>query len=74
IVSNLYDPATVAPRSTIGLSNATPRTSSRINRSIAIADTLSILDDRVLLTLGGRWQGLDVNAYNPVTGFRTGTS
>lgn len=73
-VSNLYDPVSVAPRSTVGLSNATPRTSSRINRSIAVADTLSILDDRVLLTVGGRWQSLDVNSYNAVTGFRTGSS
>ncbi|WP_411901705.1 TonB-dependent receptor [Methylorubrum thiocyanatum] len=74
IVSNLYDPVYVAPRSTVGLSNATPRTSSRINRSIAIADTMSILDDRILLTVGGRWQSLDVNAYNQTTGFRTGGS
>ncbi|CAO4178422.1 TonB-dependent siderophore receptor [Methylorubrum populi] len=74
IVSNLYNPVYVAPRSTIGLSDATPRTSSRINRSIAIADTLSILDDRILLTVGGRWQSLDVNSYNAVTGFRTGAS
>ncbi|MFF8800914.1 MULTISPECIES: TonB-dependent receptor [unclassified Methylobacterium] len=74
IVSNLYDPVTVAPRSTVGLSNATPRTSSRINRSIAIADTMSLFEDRVLLTVGGRWQSLDVNAYNAVTGFRTGES
>lgn len=74
IVSNLYNPVYVAPRSTIGLSNATPRTSSRINRSIAIADTLSILDDRILLTVGGRWQSLDVNSYNAATGFRTGSS
>ncbi len=28
----------------------------------------------MLLTLGGRWQSLDVNSYNPVTGFRTGSS
>ena len=74
IVSNLYDPVYVAPRSTVGLSNATPRTSSRINRSIAIADTLSAFDDRVLLTLGGRWQSLDVNSYSATTGFRTGSS
>ncbi|MGE8131841.1 TonB-dependent receptor [Methylobacterium sp. NPDC080182] len=74
IVSNLYAPVYAPPRSTLGLSDATPRTSSRINRSIAIADTLSIFDDRVLLTLGGRWQSLDVNSYNPVTGFRAGSS
>jgi iron complex outermembrane receptor protein len=38
---------------------------------LAIADTLSILDDRVLLTLGGRWQSLDVNSYSATTGYRT---
>lgn len=74
IVSNLYNPVYVAPRSTIGLSHATPRTSSRINRSIAVADTLSIFDDRVVLTIGGRWQSLDVNTYNAATGIRTGAS
>ena len=74
IVSNLYDPVTVAPRSTVGLSNATPRTSSRINRSLAVADTMSLFDERLLLTVGGRWQSLDVNSYNPVTGLRTGAS
>lgn len=74
IVSNLYDPVYVAPRSTVGLSDATPRTASRINRSIALADTLSAFNDRVLLTLGGRWQSLDVNSYNAVTGLRTGSS
>ncbi|WP_245517599.1 hypothetical protein [Methylorubrum sp. Q1] len=65
---------TVAPRSTIGLSKATPRTSSRFDRSIAIADTTSLFDERMLLTVGGRWQSLDVNSYNPVTGFRSGAS
>ncbi|WP_449410525.1 TonB-dependent receptor [Methylobacterium komagatae] len=74
VVSNLYAPRVVAPRSSLGLSDATPRTSSRIIRGVALADTLSVLDERVLLTIGGRWQDIDVNAYNPVTGFRTGMS
>lgn len=74
IVSNLYNPIYVAPRSALGLSNATPRTSARINSSIAVADTMSILDDRVQLTIGGRWQELVVNSYSPTTGFRTGAS
>lgn len=74
IVSNLYDPVTVAPRSAFGQSRLTPRTSTRINRSVAIADTLSVLDDRLLLTIGGRWQSIDVGSYSPVTGLRTGVS
>ena len=74
IVSNLYAPAYVPPRTILGLSELTPRTTTRINRSFAIADTLSILDDRVLLTLGGRWQSLDVRSYSAATGLRTGGS
>ncbi|MBD8901073.1 TonB-dependent siderophore receptor [Methylobacterium bullatum] len=74
IVSNLYDPVYVAPRSAFGQSRLTPRTSTRINRSFAIADTVSILDDRLLLTVGGRWQSIDVGSYSSVTGLRTGVS
>ncbi len=74
IVSNLYDPVYVAPRSPAALSRLTPTTSKRINRSFAIADTLSFFDDRVLLTLGGRWQEIDVKSISPTTGLRTGAS
>ncbi|MFD0935285.1 TonB-dependent receptor, partial [Methylobacterium trifolii] len=74
IVSNLYDPVYLPPRTAMGLSEATPRTTSRANRSIAVADTLSFLEDRVLLTIGGRWQGIDTRSYSAVTGFQTGSS
>ncbi|TXN19184.1 TonB-dependent siderophore receptor [Methylobacterium sp. WL9] len=74
IVSNLYAPTVLPERSPIGVSRLTPTTSTRINRSIAIADTLSFLDDHVLLTLGGRWQSLDVRSFSPVTGLKTGGS
>ncbi|WP_238180257.1 TonB-dependent receptor [Methylobacterium haplocladii] len=74
IVSNLYAPTYVPERSAIGISQRTPTTSTRINRSIAIADTMSFLDDHVLLTIGGRWQSLDVRSFSPTTGFKTGGS
>ncbi|WP_187272949.1 TonB-dependent siderophore receptor [Methylobacterium sp. WL69] len=74
IVSNLYDPVIAAPRSPAALSRLTPTTAMRINRSLAIADTLSFFDDRVLLTLGGRWQDIDVKSISPTTGLRTGAS
>lgn len=40
------------------------RFNSQENRSVAVADTLSILDDRVSLTLGGRLQQLAGKNYN----------
>lgn len=64
ITSNLYSPVYVAPRSATGLSHNAPLSARRINQSVAIADTMSILDDRVLLTVGGRWQGIDVTNFN----------
>lgn len=68
ITSNLYNPVYLAPRSAAGLSHNAPLSARRINQSVAIADTMSILDDRVLLTLGGRWQGFDVTNFNTTTG------
>ncbi|WP_292962852.1 TonB-dependent siderophore receptor [Nitrobacter sp.] len=68
ITSNLYNPVYVAPRSATGLSHNAPLISRRINQSVAIADTMSVLDDRVLLTVGGRWQGIDVANFDRTTG------
>lgn len=68
IVSNIYAPRPFAPRSGIGQTRATPPTTARINQSVAIADTLSILDGGVQLTLGGRWQGITVRSLDALTG------
>ncbi len=68
ITSNLFFPVYVLPRSDFGLRNDAPRTATRRNRGAAIADTLSIFDDRVLLTAGGRWQEIDVENFDPNTG------
>ncbi|MGY2262593.1 TonB-dependent siderophore receptor [Pseudomonas sp. SDO55104_S430] len=40
-------------------------------RSVAIADTLGFVDDRVLLTLGARRQSLKVDGWSTTTGART---
>src|SRR5690606_10305858 len=40
--------------------------------SIAIADTLSFAQDRVLLTVGARKQTVDVDSYSTATGAKTG--
>ncbi|WP_244536720.1 TonB-dependent receptor [Methylobacterium brachiatum] len=72
IVSNIYAPITVPPRSAIGQTRAMPPTTARSNQSVAVADTLSILDGHVQLTLGGRWQSITVKSLDPRTGSTTG--
>ena len=71
IVSNIYAPITVAPRSAVGQTRAMPPTTGRTNRSAALADTLSILDGRVQLIVGGRWQGITVRSFDPRSGATT---
>ncbi|ACL61701.1 TonB-dependent receptor [Methylobacterium nodulans] len=71
ITSNLYAPTYFPPRSAFGQTDALPMTAARINRSVAIADTLSVFDGRVQLTIGGRWQGINVKSFNARTGATT---
>jgi iron complex outermembrane receptor protein len=70
--TNIYRPVSVAaPSNTFftGGSLANPvRTQRSILSSVAIADTLSFLDDKVLLTLGLRHQRIRDAGYNYGTG------
>jgi len=69
--SNLYDPAAMAKPSLSGFSGSAPKTSvSRLN-SIALADTISALDDRVQFTAGVRHQSVHVDNYSAITGDKT---
>ncbi|MDJ0450662.1 TonB-dependent siderophore receptor [Methylocystis sp. JR02] len=74
ITSNIFVPLYVPARSDFGLLRDAPRTAARMNRGVAIADTLSAFDDRALLTLGGRWQQIDVKNYNANTGLIASSS
>lgn len=71
--SNLYNPATRAAPSLAGVSNDLPKISETELSSLAVADTLSMLDDTVQLTLGARHQQVKVEAFNATTGARTST-
>jgi len=71
ITSNIYNPVYVPPRSDAGLARFSPTTATRFNRSVAFADTMSVLDDRIELTVGGRWQGIEAKTLSPVTGLTT---
>ncbi len=66
--TNLYNPVDLPEPSGLDFDRSlTPLSSTRL-RSYAIADTLSTLDERVMLTVGMRHQKIDVNAYAWDTG------
>lgn len=71
---NLYDMVAVArPRATLaaGMVGDPPKVSETVLKSAYASDTLSVLDDRVMLTVGLRRQNIQVRGYNRTTGART---
>lgn len=62
VASNIYNP-TVAPTQFANEIPGRPRLSDSELTGLSIADTLSVLDERVLLTLGVRRQGIEANNY-----------
>lgn len=61
--SNIYDPTDLsAPTDLRFDGDRVPQSDTHL-RSYAITDTLSMMDERVLLTLGLRHQKIDVNSY-----------
>jgi iron complex outermembrane receptor protein len=61
--SNIYNP-TVAPTQFANEISDRPRLSDSQLTGLSIADTMSVLDERVLLTLGVRRQGVEATNYN----------
>jgi iron complex outermembrane receptor protein len=70
--SNLYSPVTVAsptPNFLVGGALANPLLTQKTElSSIAVADTMSFVNERVLLTLGARRQAIKERSYNYNTG------
>ncbi len=62
VASNIYNP-TVAPTQFANEISDRPRLSDSELTGLSIADTLSVLDERVLLTLGVRRQGIEAHNY-----------
>jgi iron complex outermembrane receptor protein len=62
IFSNIYDPVSVPEPPTGSVSNDVDRLSETDFTGLALADTLSALDDRVLLTLGVRRQRIETDS------------
>lgn len=66
--SNLYNPVVVAPPTAdffVGGDLSDPLVTERVNtRSVAIADMMSLMDGRLLATVGLRHQWIEVGAYS----------
>ncbi|MDT4742678.1 TonB-dependent siderophore receptor [Bradyrhizobium sp. WYCCWR 12699] len=62
VASNIYNP-TVAPTQFANEISDRPRLSDSQLTGLSIADTMSVLDERILLTLGVRRQGIEANNY-----------
>lgn len=65
--TNIYDPVDLpfgsVPTINFPRSNQQPLFTELYARSVAVADTLSLGDDRFLLTIGGRFQEIDLQSY-----------
>lgn len=67
--TNIYNPAT-SPTPTISVGNPLRSSQSQLT-SIGIADTMSMFDKRILLTVGVRQQYVEASSFSAVTGLRT---
>lgn len=74
--TNIYNPVNLpfgsVATASLPRSNNQPLFSELHARSVAVADTLSLGEDRVLLTLGGRFQEIDLNSYVTLPGATQG--
>jgi len=70
ITSNIYNP-TSSPAQQLAEPVRVPKTSETTMSGVAIADTLSVLEERVQLTLGVRHQTVDSDNYSTTTGATT---
>lgn len=68
--SNIYDPV-LAPRPAVGVLPPFNRTSLAETVSIAFGTQLSILDERAILTLGGRYTEIGARNYAQASGAQT---
>ena len=70
VPSNIYNPA---PLPIVTGARLDPRKSAtKTLTSFAVADTMSILDERVLLTAGVRYQKIHQESFSTTTGAKTG--
>ncbi|GHC51253.1 ferric-mycobactin receptor FemA [Alcaligenes pakistanensis] len=64
---NIYDPTYVS-KPNVNYSPDIPKSNENTLQSLGVADTLSMLDDRLQLTVGVRQQRVKQKTFDPVTG------
>lgn len=69
--SNIYNPGAAPFPDLTGRASKAPKTSASTLTSLAVADSLYFLDDRVQLILGGRYQNVRQKGWNATTGAQT---
>lgn len=62
-LSNIYNPVLAPPITPLVPDASRPRLSDATLTGLAVADTLSVFDERILLTLGVRRQGIAAHNY-----------
>ncbi len=70
VPSNIYNPSAIPP--VTGVRNLPNKAADVTLQSVAVSDTLSVLDERVLLTIGARHQMVKQDSFSTVTGALTG--
>lgn len=70
ITSNIYNP-TASPAQQLAEPSRVPKISETTLSGVALADTLSVLEERVQLTLGVRHQSVESDNYSATTGATT---
>lgn len=67
-ITNLYDPSWGPAPDTVIRKSDVPKTAESRLRSVGVANTMSMADDRVMLTVGVRRQTVISDTFNPATG------
>lgn len=72
-LSNMYNPTTRIEQYVADPSSV-PKVSESTLSGVALSDTLAVLDDRLQVTVGGRFQHIDSKNFNTTTGAVTTSS
>jgi iron complex outermembrane receptor protein len=72
-LTNIYNPV-ARPWQDVPAPASVPKVSESELYGFALADTLSMLDERLQLTVGGRWQHITSENFNSTTGAVTSSS
>ena len=71
VTNNIFNPSPSPAPNFAMVSTSVPKTGLITLKSVAVADVMSVFDDRVQLTLGARHQQVLTDQFSPITGALT---